>query len=761
MSPSRKGFLNFRISILSDEQACEIFQKSVADYNGEQLFDLAAKAILLNYPKTTASILALPDLSKRLNVAELINFLFMNTQDVYGTILEKLVNKDPVAQKVILTHINLENCSDSTLRFFILALLINFDKTIFLKWMASSQRENVINQINELITEILENENQGLDAIEAFSMVIDVLAENKFYLSAISILDNLLQNNDKLSSNLYLMRSRLYLFLGEHKISESLLLDLPSTPEVCNKLAINSLYDANASAEKISLYHHEVAKKICEKAPHFQFNTNTIAHDKKLNIGILMEVLNQTHAVFYFMAPILQADPTKYQLTFFDCSKTPFESTVQYLEEKKHKVINCYNMTARQLAKNIRDKQIDVLFDLSGHFADLPELRMSVFAAHPAPIQITYIAYPNTTGLPQMDYRLVDHITDPIGATDRYYSEELLRLDGSFLCFKPDSEQLEAKTHPTAPSTEEKQGFITLGILNSSTKLSDAFLVDLGEMLKQIPNSRLCFQYFNHWQGVEVAEHLLNRLQTLTDIPLEELRARVIFPPEPENRVEWISKQIDIAIDTYPYNGTTTNFDCLLAGVPIVTHTVKNRHEANVTASILTHLGKPEWITDNSEKFVQGVKDLAENVALRKQLREGAQLRTQLLASPLCDVQSHQEKLWRIVREKWHDFCNTKSLKKQIDLPSVEYWEKLSDEASSQKLQQEHKINSDEIYKIGLLAILQSKPLTLATVFSQLPEGYSVDLMETARELGDAKIQSLLDKKTLHASQSSRPGGKT
>ncbi len=549
------------------------------------------------------------------------------------------------------------------------------------------------------------------------------------------------QNNEDLKNDANINLAQNYLNLGEQQTTETILSNMPREFLTYALLACNSLHDSNASPEKIFKFHTDLGKAITQSSPRFYLNLNDKTRDRKLNIGIVIDPLRTTHVVYRFMASYLVLDSSQYQITFYDCGKVQYPETIRLLEKLNHKIVIAKNFQPVELAKQIRNDKIDVLFDLSSYLCfPSAEMRMSVFASHPAPVQISCIAYPNTTGLPRMDYRFVDHITDPEEKTDPFYTEKLLRFNKSFLCFLPNENELMQKIDEALPS--ERKGYITLGIMNDPRKFSNGFLIDLCNMLKKIPKSKLYFQYGYLWESVDNCEYLLKRLEKLSGIDLKELKSRVEFASIFEARIEEISQEVDIAVDTYPYNGTTTNFDILLACVPIVTRTVDQRHEANVSASILTNLEIPELkncITHNSIDFVQSVIELSKKSELRRSLREKGRMRLQLLKSPLCDFKGYGQNLWQLVRETWHHFCD-KDLRDQIELQNKQFWERLPDEDFN--FSHQHSLSNDEMYNICLLAILDNKPKTLIHIFNSIDREYLIDILEVLFIL---KIENLIN----------------
>jgi len=450
-----------------------------------------------------------------------------------------------------------------------------------------------------------------------------------------------------------------FMAFGYMKESKECLSMINNAFHTYDRLCTLSLYDTEASPKSISEQHKQFGTFITDhlappKMLHVNLNRDP---NRRLKIGILSSDVRTGHVVMQFSTPLFIRDPNAYELTVYDVSNQD-QNAINSLTNKNISVVNASQFNAQWLAKKIRDDKIDVLFEVSGLIAPKLDVRMGALASHPAPIQIAYIGYPNTTGLDAMDFRLVDHVTDPVGSTDPFYTEKLLRFDKGvpFLSYTPPSSDYEkAEVIQQLPS--ETNSFYSFGIFNNPRKFSDAFLLDLGEVLKK-SDSKLVFQYINFWNYADNQNLFLDRFSFLTKIPINQLREKIIFHPNlvTKERLELISK-MDVAIDTYPYNGTTTDFDCLWGCAPIVTHTLPNRHEANVTASVLSHLNMKGCITSNSNDFVNTIIKVAEDKKFRSDLRKNAFLRKKLVLSRLCDHQLHSTQIWEMVRNEWKNYC--------------------------------------------------------------------------------------------------------
>ncbi|MBX3358548.1 MAG: hypothetical protein KF745_08970 [Phycisphaeraceae bacterium] len=289
------------------------------------------------------------------------------------------------------------------------------------------------------------------------------------------------------------------------------------------------------------------------------------------------------------------------------------------------------------LASLIREDRIDVLIDLCGLFA---RGRLRVFQMRPAPVQATYIGYPNTTGLTAIDYRLVDSHTDPPGS-ERLATESLRRLDPCFLCYAPP-----ANPPPVERLTTDDPGGVVFGSFNNLQKFTDSTLAMWSRVIAAVPGSRLLLK-----NNAFTDESVRARIRAALDrhgLRLEsiEILGRIDDPMQHLTAY----RRIDIALDTFPYNGTTTTCEALLMGVPVVT-LAGDRHAARVGVSLLAAVGLDSLVAATPDQFVAIATALAADTDRRRAFRSS--LRPTLLASPLCDAAGFARRFEEAVTAMW------------------------------------------------------------------------------------------------------------
>lgn len=347
-----------------------------------------------------------------------------------------------------------------------------------------------------------------------------------------------------------------------------------------------------------------------------------IAKQRPLRIGYVSADFKQ-HSVAHFIEPVLAAhDKGKFEVFCYSNNLMADEVTQRIQSACAHwRVIA--DQSDEVVAKQIREDGIDILVDLAGH---TPQNRLLVFARKPAPVQATWIGYPNTTGLTTMDYRITDAIADPVGDSDQFHTEKLIRLPECFSCFEAPLESPQVGALPVLV-----MGHITFGSFNNPLKFTPDVVEQWSHILKRVPNSRLVLKY----QGLDSA--------FMSALLREQFGAHGIAPQRLDilgkdvSQLEHMNRynQIDIGLDPFPYNGTTTTCDALWMGVPVITLAGRS-HVGRVGVSQLTNIGLPELIGQNEDDYVDIAVALANDLPRLAALRSG--LRERLRASPLMDA---------------------------------------------------------------------------------------------------------------------------
>lgn len=294
-----------------------------------------------------------------------------------------------------------------------------------------------------------------------------------------------------------------------------------------------------------------------------------------------------------------------------------------------------------QIAQAIRDDRIDILFDLSGHTRDN---RLLVFARKPAPIQITWAGYVGTTGLRAMDYLLADRHEVPEG-TERHYVERILRMPDGYISYEPPANAPEVSPLPAMHT-----GRITFGSFNNQAKLGMQTVATWARVLHRVPGSRLILKYYAMDNPA-----VCGRLREMfAGHGIEPHRVIFLGSTSHMQQLEQY-REVDIALDPFPYGGGLTTLEALWMGVPVVTcpgETFAGRH----SLSHLSNVGLTETIARDLDDYVALAESLAADLPALARVRSG--LRQRVASSPLCDGERfarHFEQILRSVWEEWLD----------------------------------------------------------------------------------------------------------
>ena len=371
-------------------------------------------------------------------------------------------------------------------------------------------------------------------------------------------------------------------------------------------------------------------------------NAKTNPHpERKLRLGYVSGDF-RAHSVAPFCEPLIaQHDRGRFEVYCYATMPGNDVVTARLKRAADH-WSDLSTLSNDQRAQRIAQDKIDVLVDLAGHsYGGAP----FVFALRPTPVQITYLGYPNTSGLSAMDWRITDARAEPPGEGETWNSERLLRLPDCFHCYRPQDRSAHQKSAPCL-----SQGHVTFGSFNGLAKISEATCRAWGRILQRVPNSRL-FLKARGLSDPGAHEDMLKRLAAVGIAP-----DRVILSgplPTIEAHLQRYH-DVDIALDTFPYNGTATTCDALWMGVPVVA-LAGQRHAARVGVSLLTAVGHPEWIADDEDAYVERAVKLASDPQGLNRIHRN--LREQMRASPLMDEPRFVRHLEDAYRQAWQDWC--------------------------------------------------------------------------------------------------------
>ncbi|MBS0337844.1 MAG: tetratricopeptide repeat protein [Proteobacteria bacterium] len=447
------------------------------------------------------------------------------------------------------------------------------------------------------------------------------------YREAYTGLGNALRDQGRVDAAQASFRAALELDAGDRDARDNLLLSLNYT-------------DRHTRAE-VYAEHLEWARRHVPPEGARQPRANIPDPGRRLRIGYVSGDFRR-HSVAYFIEPVLaRHDRSSFEVTCYSNVALPDQMTAHLMRLADH-AREISGLGDAEAAQLVRTDGIDILVDLAGHTAGH---RLGVFALKPAPVQATYLGYPNTTGLAAVDWRITDVHADPPGDGDEFHSERLLRLPKTFLCFQPPAEAPEVQPPPSL-----KNGFVTFGSFNVLPKVTPEVIRAWSLLLGRVPGSRLLLKAL----GLGDAG---SRAQMLAAFARHGVAAdRVTVLPLEGSLRDHLARyhEMDIALDPFPFNGTTTTLEALWMGVPVVA-IAGDRHSARVGSSILANAGLRELVARDADEYVALAAALAADGARLAALRLA--MRDRVAASPLRDPAGFVRDLEGAYREVWARWC--------------------------------------------------------------------------------------------------------
>lgn len=412
----------------------------------------------------------------------------------------------------------------------------------------------------------------------------------------------------------------------------------PSHPVLISNYLYMTHNSPTLSAAQVFRAHQQLAPRLVAASSPLELR-NDVDPERRLALGFVGgEFLS--HSVMWFLLPLLRnLDRSQFQIFLYHNSSKEDHVTEQY-RNLADQLKNIFGWSVQSVVNQIIKDRVDILIDLSGHTGNT---RLEVFGWPLAPMRMTYLGYPDTTGLP-LDYRMVDERTDPPGY-ESFSTENLLRLSGSFLSYG-----VPENAPPVQPLPALSSETFTFGSFNAMPKLNAEVLQIWGQLLARSPNYRLVLKNFafRNPRTCEAVRESLIRAGAL------DSQIQFLYWTETMEDHWKLYHGIDLALDPFPYNGTTTTCEALMMGVPSVGWR-GDRHCARVTWSLQEAVGLSNFSSETRE----GLIEVAESWVQRKdelaQIRMG--LREQLRRSPVGDSVRFAQTFSEAIREKWRDWC--------------------------------------------------------------------------------------------------------
>lgn len=412
------------------------------------------------------------------------------------------------------------------------------------------------------------------------------------------------------------------------------------------RLQLNPLWFRHyvLGCDRLAFFHAFRAwgQRFIPRSTRLQTYMNLPNPDRRIRVGYISPDLC-THSVAHTFEPVLDGhDRTQVEVFGYGSVAHP-DAVTERLKVKFDLYRDILGQTSRSVADQIRADQVDILVALAGHCTGN---RMAVLVHEPAPIQVD-LGSISTTGMDQIGYRITDAILDP-PETQSCYVEQLVHLPGGFVSYRPPLESPLVEPLPAA-----SKGFITFGSFNNHIKINDTAVRLWSEVLRRVPRSRMVLKFqagtdpglqdhYGRWfEQYGVAR---DRLSIIGGAPHFEHLRRL--------------GQVDLALDTYPFNGCVTTLEGLWMGVPIVTLT-GHTYVAQVGQDILSRLGLKFFVARTPDEYVDkacaAVFQLEPLASIRGRLRE------MMLASPLCDPNRFTRELEQAFRTMWRTWCQRRA----------------------------------------------------------------------------------------------------
>ncbi len=414
-------------------------------------------------------------------------------------------------------------------------------------------------------------------------------------------------------------------------------------PHALTSLLVSLLYPENIGEAELQGLHRAWGQAIEREVGDEAYSSwSSPQAAEPLRIGYLSPDFRR-HSVGYFIQHVLaQHDRRCFEVHCYANQRTRDDVT-QAIRASVTRYTEVRDLTDAQLAQRIHDDGIHILVDLAGHSA---ETRLNAFVFRPAPVQITWIGYLNNTGLPSMDYRITDpHADDPVANAG---PEKLLVLPDSFLCF---GSFPECQISPIPPAI--RNGYVTFASFNNLSKLTGETVRVWARILARLPAARLMIMAAEA-DSETVSKNLRREFANHGIVP-----DRIDFKPSlPRQLYLAVHNEVDIVLDTWPFNGGTVTAGALWMGVPVVT-LVGTAHRQRVSYSMLKNIGVEQTITWNEDAYLETAVSLAQDPAALSGLRQ--RIARNIRASILCDPPRFTRQLETALECVWSEYAAKKA----------------------------------------------------------------------------------------------------
>ncbi len=416
----------------------------------------------------------------------------------------------------------------------------------------------------------------------------------------------------------------------------------PSAAQFHSNLLLNLHYDPTITPEATYTEHIQWAQTHLPNGSSTPDFFNTRDPHRRLKIGLVSPDFRQ-HTVATFLAPFIDSlDRKSIEVFAYSAVNRPDEMTKLFQQKVDHfrDISGAVDVATAEI---IRNDQIDILVDFAGHTSGN---RLSLFAQPCAPITMTQFGYPNTTGVPGIEYRITDGKADPVNMTDEFHTEKLVRVEDFAWVWQPPQ-----SVPPVPPKRVDPQA-ILFGSFNNLAKVNDRVLAVWARILAKTPGSKL---WILTGKSETTAARIAHALEAVNVDPARVER----FSRMDKQAYFTAQASIDIALDPFPYNGGVTSLDALWMGTPVLAMAGRT-YASRQGLAINKTLGLDDWIARNEEDYMAKAVALSKDHELLGQLR--GTLRDRLATSPICDVKGYGRRWEKAVRNLWANWCEANIL---------------------------------------------------------------------------------------------------
>lgn len=410
----------------------------------------------------------------------------------------------------------------------------------------------------------------------------------------------------------------------------------PHDPNPQSNLLYTLQFHPNYTDEQLKKEHEDWNRRhALPWQPKMQKHSSQRDPDRRLKIGYVSPDFYH-HAECFFVVPLLENhNHTQFEVHCYSSVTTP-----DFITDRVRKSADRWHdvrlLSDAELADQIRRDQIDILIDLTMHMRGN---RLITFAQKPAPVQMTWLAYPGSTGLTAIDYHITDRFMDLPDQNDSWCTEQAIHLPDCWCCYHPVTE---------CPEVNSRSGPVTFGSLNNFCKTNDQVLRLWASVLNAVPDSNLILLS-------QEGSHRKRTLELFQSLGIAATRIEFV-PIRPRDEYLHLYGRIDISLDPFPYNGITTTCDAMWMGVPVVA-LAGRRPAARAGLSLLNTIGLPEFVAHNEDDYVRIVTNLANDRNRLANLRSS--LRERMRQSSLMDAPRFARSMENAYRNAWKHWCAT------------------------------------------------------------------------------------------------------